>query len=307
MVGRDVVAHLEGHGTYDAVGKGSGFRVFLDVGTAQDLHIFCFFRGSGRGDHVVVDREVCRHIDLRHDTEFSGVGEVPGNGGCGCDFRRDEVDLPVPGAAASFEIPVEGAQGNALRVRRLSHTDTRTARRFEHPRTCVDHGVQRTVCGKHGQNLLGAGRDGEGYIGMDRLALQDVRDLHHIDKGAVRAGADADLIDLDPADFGQGCDVIRGMRTGCHRLQCGEIDGERFVVHSVRIGSKRHPYISSALCVQKCLCYLVGREDGGGRTQLGTHVGDRRALGYGQRGNTVSGIFHDLADTAFDGQPTQHL
>ena len=142
---------------------------------------------------------------------------------------------------------------------------------------------------------------------MNGLALEYVGDLHHIHKGAVGAGAYADLIDLEPADLGNGLDVIGRMGAGGHRNDSGEVDIYLLVIYGVVIGLQLCPDIGSVLSLKELKGDLVGGEDRGSSAQLCAHIGDSCALGDGKGLDAFAAIFDDLADAALNGEPFQHL
>ena len=142
---------------------------------------------------------------------------------------------------------------------------------------------------------------------MHGLAPQNGRDLHHIVVGRVGARADAALVDLDITDLGPRLYVVRHVRHGGQRLECGQVDGILLVIDRIRVGGQLDPHVAAALRLEELLRFLVGREDRGRRAQLGAHVGDGRALGHGQGLNALARVLDDLAHAALDGHLAQHV
>ena len=91
------------------------------------------------------------------------------------------------------------------------------------------------------------------------------------------------------------------------RAQGVQIDLDHFVIHRVGIGSQLHPICLATLRLHERAGHIVRREDGGGRAQLGTHIGDGGALRHRQRGHAVAAVFHDFAHAAFHGHDAQHF
>ena len=154
MIGGDIVVHLQrdfaGNLVFQRVRLGEG----LDVRSAQNLHLVGVRLGGGQLDHVVVDEKFLGHFDLRHVAERCRIAEIAVHGGEGSDLGGNQIDLGVLGAASAEEVAVEGAQRDTGGVRRLSHTDAGTARRFQHARARRDHVGESAVLGKHVQDLL---------------------------------------------------------------------------------------------------------------------------------------------------------
>ena len=111
-----------------------------------------------------------------------------------------------------------------------------------------DAGVEvAVVCG--GGNFF-RGRTGENidrptadYMGMlatvmNGLALQDAGNAHHIGIGRIGAGADADLIDCDLADFFNGFYVIGHVGHCSHRSKLVQLDYSLFGIRAERRNHK---------------------------------------------------------------------
>ena len=307
MVGGDVVLDLKGAGGADLVRHRGGLGKFLDIRSAQDFDLVHLVHRGGSDDHIVIDEEVRGHLDGVAIGILARVGDDAGQRGYRRDLGGYQIDLCVLGSAAAEEVAVKGAQGNALRVRRLSHADAGTAGALKHSRARRDDVGQRAVLGEHVQHLLRAGCDGEGYAVGDGLALEDMRDLHQVGVAGVGAGADAHLVDLHALELGERLDRVGRVGTGGEGSELAEVDHDVLVIDSVVVGLELGIGVLAALRLQEGEGVLVGREDRGGSAQLGAHVGDGRALRDGERFHTFAGILDDLADAALDGQDAQHF
>ena len=305
VVGGDVVLGLEHDLAGIAVLELVAEREGLDVRTAAH-----FDRGrvlGGRDDHAVVDVKVLGHLNDRRLAQRARVGQHTGQRRSGCDFRGNQVDLCVLGARTALKVAVEGAQGDAGRLGRLAHADAGAAGALQDARAGRDDVGQGAVLGQHVKHLHGARADGQGHIGMDVLALEDGRNLHHVIVRRVRARADAALVDLDRANLGDRLYIVGHVRHSCQRDQGVQVDRVLLVIVRVRVGSQRDIDVLAALRLEECAGDLVGREDGRGRAQLCAHVGDGRALGNREGGNARAGVLDDLADAALDGHLAQHI
>ena len=137
---------------------------------------------------------------------------------------------------------------------------------------------------------------------MNRLAFQDGGDTHQIQIGGVGAGTDADLVDLI-----HGFYIVRAVGAGGQWDQFGQVNGDLFVIHSIRIRRKLNPILLAALRLQEGPGDFVGWEDGGSGAQLCAHVGDGSTFRYGQTLDTLAGIFDNFSHTALDRENLQNL
>ncbi len=115
------------------------------------------------------------------------------------------------------------------------------------------------------------------------------------------------MLDVRAGDFRDGHDVVGHGWLGNERLQLREVDDDFVVVLGVVVGLD---FLVDVLAVEPgevVLRVLVGREDRGGGTEFGAHVGDGRPLGNRQRLDAGAGVFEHLADAAFDGETAEQL
>ena len=142
---------------------------------------------------------------------------------------------------------------------------------------------------------------------MNGLALEHGGDLEHVVQGGIGAGADAHLIDLHILQRLHGHYVVRAVRAGDHGLEGTQVDVDDLIVFRVRVAGQGNVVLFPALRCQELSRDLVGGENGGGRAQLGTHVGDGAPLRDGQGGNALAAPLYDRAHAALDGQNPQQL
>ena len=117
VVGRDVVACLERAFGCDAVGKRSGFRISLDVRSAEYFDFFRFVRRCGRSYHVVVHGVFFGEYKFGHIAKLSRVAEVSRNSRRRRNFGRDKVYLRVLCSASAFKVSVERSERDSAGVR----------------------------------------------------------------------------------------------------------------------------------------------------------------------------------------------
>ena len=142
---------------------------------------------------------------------------------------------------------------------------------------------------------------------MNGLALQHGGDLEHVVQGGIGAGADAYLIDLHVFQRLHGHHVVRAVGTGDHGFQGAQVNVDDLIVLRVRVAGQGNVVLFPALRGQKLSRDLVGGENGGGRAQLRTHVGDGAPLRDGQGGNALAAPLDDRAHAALDGEDAQQL
>ena len=300
VVRGDVVAHLEGAFAGDLVLQRRGFRIILDVRTLQHFDGRCVFLRRRRNYHIIVHVEQLRDLEFRLITELARIGETAKHGGRRGDLGGDEIDLRVFRPAAALEVPVERPEGYPAGVRRLPHADAGTACAFKNPRAALDHFIERAVFRYHVQYLLRSRRDGERHVRMNGLSVEDVRHLHHIVKGTVGAGTDADLIDLHTGELRDLFHVIGRMRARRHGFEFRQIDLDRPVVLRAVVRGKGSVVALASFRLEETSRDLVRREDRSRCAELGAHICDGRPLGNGKSTDALSGILDYITDAAFD-------
>ena len=306
VVGGDVVADLKGHGGLDGGRQRAKRRQRGDVGAALDGHARAV--GRGRQEQVADARDLGRELGLLRGLAPGGrIGEGPAQGGHGRRLGADQIDLTVLGAGTAFEVAVKGAGRHAARGGRTAHADARAAGAFEQARAGVQQRINQTLGGQHLEHLLGARRDEQVGGRINALAGQDLGHGLEVGVGGVGARADADLIDLHAGQVGDADHAVGHVGRGGQGLQGGQVDLHHLVIGGVGIGGERRVVLGPAHGREKGLGDLVGREDRGGGPEFRAHVGDDGALGHGQGGHAGTGVFHDLAHAALDGELAEQV
>ena len=247
------------------------------------------------------------HVDLVAVRVLSRVSHHTGQGRYRRYLGGYEINLSILGSASAEEVTVEGSQRNALGVRRLTHADAGAACALEDSCAGVDQIGQRAVLRQHVEHLLGAGSNRQRYAVGNRLAFQNMRDLHQIGVARVGAGADTYLIDFHACQFFNGLHCVGGVGASRQRCQLRKVDYDVLVIDSVVIRLELGICVRSVLRLQEFERVLVRGEDRGGRAQLSAHVGDGRSLRDAQCLDTLAGILNDLAYAALDGHDAQHF
>ena len=117
MVCGNVVADLEGAAAVNGLCKRCSLGERLDVGASEDSYGIHLSLGSRGNDHIVVDIEMSRHLELELAVDSSGVGEYACESGNCSSFGRNQINLSVSCAASALEVTVEGSEGYTLGVR----------------------------------------------------------------------------------------------------------------------------------------------------------------------------------------------
>jgi hypothetical protein len=97
------------------------------------------------------------------------------------------------------------------------------------------------------------------------------------------------------------------VRLGDQRDERGQVDLGLLVVARAGIGAELDELVLAPLAAQEVPGLLVGREDRGGRTQLGDHVADGRPLGDRERGHPWAGELEDPIEAALDRVPLDEV
>ena len=249
-----------------------------------------------------------RVLDLRiGDAEFGGrkndAGQSRGAGG----FRTDKIGFIAFGPGPSGEVAVEGAERDGAVCRALSLTDAGAASGLQNPGAGGDDVGQSAVPGEHFENLPASRSDRQRHILADFASFEHSCHQHQIAVGAVRAGADDDLPDFGSFKRRNGFDVVGTGGTRRQLFEFIEIDFDHAVIFGIGIGRKRDPVRLSSLRGEEFARHGVGRENGTGHAELRAHVGDRCALGNGQRADPFPEIFNHAADISFRRKDFEHL
>ena len=155
----DVVLNLDQCLALNCVSKLVVCRERLDV---RSSYYFNFIRCCRRKDyHVVVNLESVRHCYYRRLTEISRVCYYTCDGSYSSNLRAYEVDGSGLGSGSSIEVSVVCSQGYSVCLRRLTHTDTRTASALNDTCACLDHVSEGAYLSEHIEYLLGSGSDNE--------------------------------------------------------------------------------------------------------------------------------------------------
>ncbi len=101
--------------------------------------------------------------------------------------------------------------------------------------------------------------------------------------------------------------VVGAARRGDQRLELREIDLVLDVVGAAVIGAECFVGVRPPVIGEEALHRRVGREDRGGRAELGAHVGDHVAVHGGEPVDAGAVILDDLTDPALDRMAAQHF
>ena len=115
------------------------FRIRFDIRSSQNFYIRSFFFRCRKCNHIIMYGELFRQYKFRHFADFSGVSQIARHCGNRCQFRRYQINLSVLSSGTSEEVSVKSSQRNTLGIRRLSHTNTRTAGTFQNSCACINH------------------------------------------------------------------------------------------------------------------------------------------------------------------------
>ena len=306
VVGGGLVAGLDDHDAVELLRQRLAVRRRADRGLADDLDGRRIV--GGRQDHGVVDREGLRVLEFRVvEAERERGGEFAGKRGGAGGLRADQVGLVALRAGASGEVAVERADRDGAVCGALALSDAGAAAAFEDAGSGGDDVGELAVGGEHGEDLAAAGGDVEGDVRVDLASPEHPGDDGEVAVGAVRAGADDDLVDLHAGELGDGPDVVRAGRARRHGLERGEVDVDDAVVFGVGVGDEFGPDGAASLRLEEGAGAGVGREDGGGHAQLGAHVGDGGALGDGEGGDAGAEILDHAADVALRREDAEDL
>ena len=305
VIRRDVVADLDDDFLFDDGGQRRVLGQRADVRSLHDLDAFgmLLFRCI---DHRVIDEERLRLFG-QVEGGFARVGDDARDRARRRRLGRDETDVRGERAAPALEVAVERAQGPGVRHRRLSHADAGAACAFQETCARREDLLEAARFHDHGENLARAGREDEGDVRRDALAVEDGGDRHDVAIRRVRAAADGDLVDRLACDLAHRLHDVGHVRQRDQRLQRGEIDHIALVVDGALVGRERTVYVFPALAAQEVPRHLIAREDRRRRAKLRAHIRDGRALGHGQRLHAVPRILDNLADAALDREQGEHL
>ena len=186
----------------------------------------------------------------------------------------DQIDLGVLGAAAPFEVAVEGTGAHARGDGRAAGADARAAGAFEQARAGADERLEEPFLRQHGEHLLGTGGNHGVGAGIDAVPAEDLGDQLEVGVGGVRTGTDADLLDGQAVEFGHGHNAVGHVRLRGQRNQRGKIDGFLFVIRGVGVGAEFPPVGFAAHGLEEGAGHAVGGEEGARGAEFRAHVGD---------------------------------
>ena len=97
------------------------------------------------------------------------------------------------------------------------------------------------------------------------------------------------------------------MRACSHRSERTKVNVDYFVILCVGIRQNLCPIFFSALCLKKCKCDFVRREDRGCCAKLCAHICDCCTLGNGKCFNTLAAVFDYFANAALNAHSSEHF
>ena len=157
------------------------------------------------------------------------------------------------------------------------------------------------------QHLPRGGVDVEGHAVVDLPAADHLRRDREVAVAGVGRGADVGLVDVLARHLPHRHHLAGAGRLGDQRLEPGEVDLLVQVVARAVVGEDLHPVRLAALLAQERAGRRVRGEDGGGRAQLGAHVGDDVAVHRAQALQARAVVLDDPAEAALHAVPPQHL
>ena len=86
--------------------------------------------------------------------------------------------------------------------------------------------------------LSGGDAAGAAHVLGDVMSPEDQRGLSDVSIGGIGAAADEHLLNLLQLDLAQGLHVIRQVRAGAKRLQCGQVELHLAVIIAARVGKQ---------------------------------------------------------------------
>ena len=307
MVRRDLVPDLDRAHAGVRLGHRNALRHGGDVRAADDLRLLhALPRGRTVEEHLVVDRELLRRGNGR-DRVLARILDLARQRGRRRRLRRNQVDLRALRAAAALEVAVVRAQRDRARAGRHVRADAEAAGVLENAAARLDEDRERAVRREHVHDLARTAGDADLDVLRHVLALEIEGDRADVAVGAVRAGADHDLVDLRALHGPDGHDVARRMRRGHEGLELVERDLEDVVVGGALVRDELRPVLRAALRREELLRDGVGREDGRRDAQLRAHVGDRRAARHVERLHAGAEVLEDPADVALRAILFKHL
>lgn len=266
---------------------------------------------------------------------LEGVGEgveveSTGNGhGDDQIGRRNERVGGGVGVVTASEVTVVRGDDRVgltlLHVLAVPLTNARSAGVGEDDTAELLEGLELTITGDGGANLLGTGGDGEQRLGLDTVVngvLGDGSSAGHILVGGVGARTDqtdlelfGPLVGLDSVlEVGDGGGKIGSEGTVDVGLELIEVDLNELVVLGIGIGAERLSVLAREVTnvltlggLQVVVHAVVEGEDGGSSTNLGTHVTDGTHTSAGQGVNTGTVVLDDGTGTTLDGEETSDL
>ena len=138
-------------------------------------------------------------------------------------------------------------------------------------------------------------------------ALEHQSRLGDIGIAGVGAASDEYLLNLLFLHILKRNHVVRLVRTCAEGNQFAQIQLHFPVVGAALVRGQLHKVRLPLLGLQEFSDLLIRRENGGGRAHLSAHVGNSRALVHRQGGGSRAHILKDLAQSALDAHPAQHL
>jgi hypothetical protein len=259
-------------------------------------------------------------VEGEGSTEDHGGNEVRGS---------DEGVGSRVGVVATGEVTVVGGNdrvGGALGdVLAVPLTDAGSASVGEDDTADLLERLHLAVTGDGGTDLLGTGGDGETGLSLEAVSgslLSDRGGARHVLVGRVGAGTDETDGELvgpvvglrGLGELGEGSGEVGGVGTVDVGLKLGEVDLDDLVVLGVRVGGE---VVLEGLGVLADVVTLgsvevvthagVVGEEGGGSTDLGTHVTDGGHSSAGERVDTLTEVLDDGARSTLDGKDTGDL
>ncbi|KAH3659493.1 hypothetical protein OGATHE_005538 [Ogataea polymorpha] len=228
------------------------------------------------------------------------------------------------------EVSVEGRHNGVLvtllDVLSVPLTNTWTTGVCQHLTTKVVEDLQLTVSCNGGSDLLGTWSDSEDGLGLESVGLSILDDggsSRHVFVGGVGTGSNQTNLDLQWPVIGNGNFLhlrhwgseIRSEWTVDVWLQGVEVDLNHLVILTalisrqvillVKLGELSN--LRSSGGIQIVNHRLVEWENGGGGTDLGTHVTDGCHTGTREGINTVTEVLDNRTSSTFDGSNTSQF
>jgi hypothetical protein len=314
---------VRGGGNPDLDGRSILGRSLVRV-TARVVALLGETSTGGRGKEKVVSVLV-----------LDGVGqgvEVKGTGNreSGDQVRGgDESVSRGVGVVTSGEVTVvrrqDGVGLTLLDVLTVPLTDARTASVGKNDTTELLEGGELAVTRNSGTDLLGTRGDSVDGLRLDTVVkgvTGDRSGARHVLVGGVGARSDQTDLELSrPAllldgllPLGKGSGQVRGEGSVDVRLELAQVDLDHLVVLGTLVGLELLGVSASkvtnvrTLGGRKVLVHgLVEGEDGGGGSNLSTHVADGSHSSGGQSVDTRSGVFDDRTSSTLDSEDTSQL